>query len=171
MAYVCELEVGSSLYIDNQDHQTIVTSIVSGPGQQQQSSQIFPTGHWVASPELFRTPQDLRIKLGTVQGEYYLQVIGNRICQTDGIPVSSHVQSLPLQQVLASPVPPIPAMQPIPMGNIPVINLSPRQKSMGNRQALREITSTITPKDGFCRQCGTAVAAADRFCNHCGHRL
>ncbi|NJK40409.1 MAG: zinc ribbon domain-containing protein [Acaryochloridaceae cyanobacterium SU_2_1] len=171
MAYVCELEVGSSLYIDNQDHQTIVTSILSGPGQQQQSSQIFSTGPWVTSPELFRTPQDVRIKLGTVQGEYYLQIVDNQICQTDGIPTSAHLQPLPLQQVLATPVPPMLPIQPI-MGMMHGKNFNSRQGQWGDMQVMLEIRPTAAPTRGaFCPQCGTAVATTDRFCAACGQRL
>ncbi|WP_299405743.1 zinc ribbon domain-containing protein [Acaryochloris sp. IP29b_bin.148] len=175
MAYMGELGAGSSIYIDNQNSQTIVTSIASSPGQQQQASHSFTTGHWTTSPELFRSPQGAIIKLGTAQGNYYLQVQGNRIVQTATIPPQQILESIPLQQVVQPPTTPIPPMPPMPsleMDNL-FMNVQPMQMRMGNMHMSvgTASTATYTTKGNFCSQCGAATAAADKFCANCGHRL
>ncbi|MEO1402300.1 MAG: zinc ribbon domain-containing protein, partial [Cyanobacteria bacterium J06635_1] len=59
MPYVSELSPGMRVYVDNQADQTIVTTLSSGPGQQQQSSNRFTTGPWTAPPEIVRAPSGI----------------------------------------------------------------------------------------------------------------
>ncbi len=179
MAYIGELGAGSSIYIENQEHQTIVTAVTSLPGQQQQTSHSLTTGRWTTSPELFRSPQGAVIKVGTAQGNYYLQVQSHRIAQVETIPPQQMLEPIPLQQVVQAPtttMPPMPSMPPLEMGNM-FMNMQPMQMHMGNMRMSVGTASTATYSSStsntnkFCRQCGTAVEATDKFCANCGHRL
>lgn len=175
MAYMGELGAGSSIYIENQDNQTVVTAIASSPGQQQQTSHSFTTGRWSTSPELFHSPLGVVIKLGTTQGNYYLQVQSHRIAQVETMPPRHTLESIPLQQVVQPPIPPIPSMPsmpPLEMGNR-FMNLQPLQMRMGNMHMSMGTAATVTQTthNNFCSQCGTAVTATDKFCANCGHRL
>lgn len=172
MAYMGELGAGFSIYIENQDNQTIVTAIASSPGQQQQTSHSFTTGRWTTSPELFRSPQGAVIKLRAAQGNYYLQVQSHRIAQVETIPPRQTLESIPLQQVVQPPATPMPPMPPLEMDNM-VMNLQPMQMRMGNMHMSMGTASTAThtTQKKFCSQCGTAAATTDKFCANCGHRL
>jgi len=181
MAYIGELGAGSSIYIENQDNQTIVTAVTSLPGQQQQTSHSLTTGHWTTSPELFRSPECAVIKVGTTQGNYYLQVQSHQISQVEMMPPQHTLKPIPLQQVVQAPkatippMSPMPAMPPLAMDNM-FMNMQPMQMRMGNMHMSVGTASTTSHssthnRNKFCRQCGTAVEAADKFCANCGHRL
>ena len=179
MAYVGELRAGSSIYIENQEHQTTVTAVISLPGQQQQTSHSLTTGRWTTSPELFCSPQGAVIKVSTAQGHYYLQVQNQRIGQVETMPSPQTLEPIPLQQVVQAPttnMPPMPSMPPLEMGNMSM-NMQPMQMHMGNMHmsvgtASTATYSSSTPNSNkFCRQCGTAIEATDKFCANCGHRL
>ncbi|MGR3278444.1 zinc ribbon domain-containing protein [Acaryochloris marina NIES-2412] len=175
MAYVGELGTGSTIYLENQDSQTIITAIAASPGQQQQTSHSFSTGHWTTSPELFRSLQGHIIRLETAQGNYVLLVQNHQIRLIEAMPPRHTLESIPLQQIVhppTSPIPPMPPLQPLTMGNM-VMSMQPMQMRMGNMHLSMGTTATATQttQNNFCSQCGTAVSAQDKFCANCGHRL
>lgn len=177
MTYVGELGAGSSIYIENQNNQTVVTAVTSLPGQQQQTSHSLTTGRWTTSPELFRSPQGAVIKVETAQGNYYLQVQNHRIGQVEMMPPQHTLKPILLQQVVQAPkttippMSPMPSMPPLEMGNT-FMNMQPMQMRMGNmHMSVGTASTTSHSSNKFCRQCGTAVEAADKFCANCGHRL
>jgi hypothetical protein len=176
MAYIGELGVGSSIYIDNQDHQTIVTTVASAPGQQQQMSHSLPTGRWTTSPELFHTPQGLVIKLETTQGDRYLHIQSHQVRLVTAEPSPQTLEVIPLQQVAQPPtlsVPPLPPpLHPQDLGTL-FMSLPPLQMPLEHLPMGKGITSTATHSlfHHSCSQCGTTVTATDKFCAHCGHRL
>lgn len=175
MAYVGELGTGSTLYLENQDNQTIITTVIAAPGQQQQASHSFSTGHWTTSPELFRSLQGYIIRLETAQKNYVLLMQSHQTRQIEAMPPQHTLERIPLQQIVQTPTPSMPSMpplQPLTMGNM-VMGMQPMQMHMGNMHLSMGTATTVTQtsQNNFCSQCGTAVAATDKFCANCGHRL
>lgn len=172
MAYVGELGVGSTIYLENQDSQTIITAVAASPGQQQQTSHSFSTGHWTTSPELFRSLQGYIIRIETAQEAYVLLVQNHQIRPIEAMPPRHTLESVPLQQIVQTPTPSMPSLQPLTMGNM-VMGMQPMQMQMGNMHLSMGTTTTVTQasQTNFCSQCGIAVAATDKFCANCGHRL
>lgn len=175
MAYVGELGAGSTIYLENQDSQTIITAVSASPGQQQQTSHSFSTGHWTTSPELFRSLQGYIIQIETAQRNYVLLVQNYQIRQIEAMPPRHTLTSVPLQQIVQTPTPSIPSMpplQPLTMGNM-VMSMQPMQMRMGSMHLSMGTSATVTQttQTNFCSQCGTALTATDKFCANCGHRL
>ena len=170
MAYIGELGAGVSIYIENQDGQTVVTAVAASPGQQQQTSHSFTTGSWTTSPELFRSVQGTVIKVRTARGDFYLQVLSQQIGQIEAPPPGQTLEPIPLQQVAQTPTTPIPPMPPMP--NM-AMSMQPMQMRMGNMHMSMGTASaaTSTTQHKFCSQCGTAIETADKFCANCGHSL
>ncbi len=193
MTYVCDLGTGQQIYLDNLGDQTTILSVMSGPGQQQQSSSSFSTGTWTHPPQLFRTAGGLFIKLMTAQGETVVQIQGQNLQTIQQVPDSQHAQQLQVSQVnempgmTMQPMKPMQSMtpmqplnkQPMKMGDMQM-SLNPMQMQMGNMQMkMGEDTpvSKATPSKEraaqrqFCTQCGQAADLSDRFCGSCGHPL
>ncbi|MBD2325664.1 hypothetical protein [Alkalinema sp. FACHB-956] len=76
MAYFCTLNLGQNLYLDNDQHNTIVT-LTHSLGETSPTRQILPTGTWQLPPEVWKTRQGIIIKLTTVQQRYFLLIQGN----------------------------------------------------------------------------------------------
>jgi zinc-ribbon domain len=183
MVYLCDLGSGHSIYLDNQGTQTVVTTLSSSPGQQQQASNSLQTGAWVAPPQLFRTPAGVVIKIFTAQGDLFIQIQGSSMHAIDGVPMVGNAQQMQMQQVasapsssipLMQPMQPMPPMQPMKMGNMQM-NLKPMEMRIGNMEMrMGKATPVANSAQGtrhFCSQCGVAVEASDRFCAHCGYKL
>ncbi len=189
MAYVCDFGTGQTIYLENQGEQTTVTSFVSAPGQQQQSSSSFSTGAWTGKPQVLRTSQGMVIKLATPRGEVLIQVQGQNFQITQQAPGLQQAEQMQVSQTEAmsgigtetpmQPMQPIEMtpMKPMRMGNMKM-GLNPMQMQMGD-MAMQMGTSTSNPTSPsspdatrrFCTQCGQAVAPNDRFCGSCGHAL
>jgi hypothetical protein len=181
MAYMCEISPNHRVYLDSQGSNTVVTMMTGGPGQQQQSSNFFQTGAWVAPPEMFAGPQGAVIKIDTAQGEYFIQLQGSSMTLAKALGIATP-QPLPMYQA-DIPAPVMNPMQPMVMGDMQMNN-NPMEMRMGNMQMrmdkpvlttqLAQVTppvqaTQVTRK--FCSQCGAAIEASDRFCSSCGHRL
>jgi zinc-ribbon domain len=189
MAYLCELGSGHNIYLDHQGGQTIITSTIGAPGQQQQSSSSVGTGGWTAPPEMFRTPQGAILKITTAQGEHFIQVQGSSMSSMTSAPSLSGAQQMQMNQVAGAPggssMPGMEPMQPIsPMGSMQPMqpmkmgNMemggSPMEMRMGNMH-LSMGSPKVEPSQPkvrrFCSQCGVATQPDDRFCSSCGHKL
>jgi zinc-ribbon domain len=187
MAYMCEISPGRQVYIDAQGNNTIVTVMTGGPGQQQQASNSFQTGHWVSPPEMFEIPQGVAIKIRTTQGEHYIRIQGGSMTLGNDSGVAASQQ----MQMHQADAPSAPSMQPMKMGNMEMNN-NPMEMRMGNMhmqmghmrmgepiqpsQPAQSAPSTPSsqsaqPTRKFCSQCGIPVEPSDRFCSSCGHRL
>ena len=170
MAYVCELNPGHRVYLDNQGDQTTLTSTVSMPGQQQQTSSSTTTGPWTAPPKAYQTPGGAIFTLFTAQGEIHICIQGSSISTTN-TPPSAPAQPLSVQQTTATTMSPMTAMspmQPLTMGNMQM-TMQPMEMRMGTMELKMETQPSTTRQ--FCSQCGQKVAPEDRFCSSCGHSL
>ena len=180
MAYLCELGNGQRLYVESRGTQTIVTLASSQAGQQQQSSSGFPTGAWIAPPQVFQSPAGSILQLSTEQGIYSILIQGSSMGAIHDTPSVSGWQQLQVQQgsVPPSSMPPMEPMQPLEplkMGNMQM-SLNPMQMQMGNMAMRMEPPASVSPTAQsstrrFCSQCGAAVKPEDRFCSSCGHQL
>ncbi|MEM1252320.1 MAG: zinc-ribbon domain-containing protein [Cyanobacteria bacterium P01_H01_bin.21] len=164
MAYVCEFSPGHQVYLDNQGDQTIITSTVATPGQQQQASNSITTGPWTAPPKAYQNLGGAIFTLFTAQGEIHISIQGTSVSMTSA-PAGS--QQLSMQQT-STAVPPMPPMQPMTMGNMQM-TMQPMEMRVGNMELKMETQSSTTRQ--FCSQCGKKVAPEDRFCSSCGHAL
>ncbi|UJB73112.1 zinc ribbon domain-containing protein (plasmid) [Acaryochloris sp. 'Moss Beach'] len=191
MAYVCELDSGQNVYLDNQGDMTLITSMMVTPGQQQQSSNSFETGCWTALPEVYRTSQGAVIKLTTTQGEQFIQVQGSKMSNMASMPslqksqqmqinqgeATSFTASIPVQETLPQ-MQPMQPMQPMKMGDMEM-GMNPMEMRMGNMHLSMESKGsesaypekTQSTGRNFCNQCGVALDPEDRFCSSCGHKL
>lgn len=179
MAYICELSPGHRVYLDNQGSQTIITTSMGLPGQQQQASNSMTTGPWTAPPEGYQSATGAVFKLFTAQGETCIYIQGNSVSMTGSAPSVAGAQQLSMQQTATVPTPSMPSMepmqpmQPMTMGNMQMTT-SPMEMRMGNMElkmdsAQPAASPAATRK--FCSQCGTKVAPEDRFCSSCGNAL
>ena len=180
MAYVCELNPGHHVYLDNQENQTTITTIMGQLGQQQQASNGMTTGPWTAPPQAYQTSGGAVFKLFTAQGDISIYVQGNSVSMTGSVPSIAGAQPLSMQQTTAVPtttMPSMPPMQPMqPMGNMQM-TMNPMEMRMGNMELKMDSASPAPTADEatttrkFCSQCGAKVAPEDQFCSSCGHRL
>jgi zinc-ribbon domain len=173
MAYLCELGTGQTVYLENRDNLTIVTTISSGFGQQQQSSSSFNTGQWIAPPEIYQTPHGIILKSIATQGNHYIEIQENSHCLISDCPANNDYHQIPLRQVASNPsssMPSMPSMQPMKMGNMQM-NMSPMEMRMGNMVLQMGASVGKVTKQRFCSHCGAEVDREDRFCSSCGHAL
>ncbi|MEM1241503.1 MAG: zinc ribbon domain-containing protein [Cyanobacteria bacterium P01_H01_bin.26] len=173
MAYLCEIAPGHHVYLDNQGSQTIVTTAMGQPGQQQQASNSMTTGAWTAPPAAYQSATGAVFKLFTAQGEICLYVQGSSVSTMGTMPADVGAQPLAMQQTATIPsMPPMAGMPPMPpMGGMQM-SMNPMEMRMGNME-LKMDSPAPKPAAGrqFCSQCGSKVAPEDRFCSNCGHAL
>ncbi|MBE9169248.1 zinc ribbon domain-containing protein [Pleurocapsales cyanobacterium LEGE 06147] len=176
MAYVGELDTGQKIYLENQGTQTLITSIFSGSGQQQQSSNSISTGSWTAEPEMYKTSNGVIVEITTAGGKYCVQIQGSSMSVMNETPSLSKERQMQMRQVESTPassMPPMEPMKPMKMGDMEM-KMNPMEMRMGNMQ-MRMGSSTSDEihqsKRRFCSQCGESVHPNDRFCSSCGHRL
>ena len=178
MAYTCDLAPGHRVYLDNQGNQTIITTTMGLPGQQQQASNSMATGPWTAPPEMYQSNGGAVVKIFTAQGETCIHIQGNSVSMT-AAPSVAGAQQLSMQQTTTMPsMRPMQPMQPMTMGNMQM-TMNPMEMRMGNMELKMDATNqaphqTSNPSPQtrqFCSQCGSKVAAEDKFCSSCGHAL
>ncbi|MEO0458990.1 MAG: zinc ribbon domain-containing protein [Cyanobacteria bacterium P01_A01_bin.114] len=190
MPYVSEIGPGTQVYIDNQADQTIITTVSSSVGQQQQSSNRLTTGVWTAPPEIVRAPGGIAVKIFTAQGARTVQVQGNTVTSTAGATESMQSTDQMPSPSSMQPMAPMAPIAPMTMGNLSM-TMDPMEMRMGNMEmrmgdptssaaantasasntAQASTSSTPGTSAKFCTQCGTAVSPEDRFCAQCGHQL
>ena len=172
MAYLCELAPGHSVYLDNQGNQTVVTTTMGQPGQQQQASNSMTTGVWTAPPVAYQSATGAVFKLFTAQGEICIYVQGNSVSMTGTVPADTEAKPLSMRQAATAPMPSMPSMPPMPpMGGMQM-SMNPMEMRMGNMELKMDSPAPKTAATReFCSQCGTKVAPEVRFCSNCGHAL
>lgn len=170
--YICELDQGQQIYIENQGVQTAIALVSSGPGQQQSQRNSFETGNWRVPPTGFRTPSGVVLQIEAKQGQHFIQVQANGMTRLNSAPSLSNADMLPLQQVdEAVSKHAMPDMQPMkPMKPMPPMQISDMEMRMGT---LRMETAPQQRQStrNFCPQCGSKVAIGDYFCSYCGNSL
>lgn len=176
MAYICELNPGHHVYLDNQDAQTVVTTTMQQAGQQQQATSRIPTGAWISPPTAYHTASGATFKIFAAQGETCIYVQGTSVSTTSSGPTAT-AQQLAVQETTAvppsmQPMQPMEPMKPMTMGNM---TMNPMEMRMGNMEMKMEPMAQPgnqpSPRQQFCTQCGTKVAPEDKFCGNCGHAL
>ncbi|MGC9502783.1 zinc ribbon domain-containing protein [Baaleninema sp.] len=189
MAYVCELGSNQRVYLDNRGTQTVVTTVSSGAGQQQQSSSGFDTGAWTSPPMMYRTPDGVVLQVRTERGDRTIQIQGQQmqsqtaaqperipLNEVDEMPAASEPSMEPMKPM--EPMQPMQPMQPMKMGDMEM-NANPMEMRMGNMEMKMGSPPSMGGQTGgqtgsqrrFCSQCGAPVQAGDRFCGSCGNRL
>lgn len=96
--YICELDQGQQIYIENQGMQTAIALVSSGPNQQQSQRHSFETGNWRVPPTGFRTPSGVVLRIET-QEQHFIQVQANGMSKLDTAPSLSDAEVLQLRQV------------------------------------------------------------------------
>lgn len=176
MAYICELNPGHHVYLDNQDAQTVVTTTIQQAGQQQQATSRITTGAWVSPPTAYHTTSGATFKIFTAQGETCIYVQGTSV-STIGSGPTTAAQQLAVRETTAAPsMQPMEAMQPMePMKPMTMgsMTMNPMEMRMGNMEMKMEPIAQPRNQSSqqFCTQCGTKVAPEDKFCGNCGHAL
>lgn len=191
MAYVCELNPGQHVYLDNQSQETLITTLSQGGGQQQQTSHRFSTGNWTEPPQIFRMPDGVVLKITTEQGENWIQVQGNTVGVINGMSSVASSQQMRVQEVSEvpgfgmlplepmqpmtsrKPMEPMPPMKPmnLNMGGMQM-SMNPMEMRMGDMELkMGSQPAPPNPTQRFCTQCGVEVRPTDRFCASCGKAL
>lgn len=176
MPYTCELAPGHHVYLDNQGEQTIITTAMGLPGQQQQASNSMTTGVWTAPPEAYRLDSGTVFKIFTAQGETCICVQGSSVSVTTAAAAAGAKPVSMQQTAAAQPMKPMQPMQPMKMGNMQM-SINPMEMRMGDMELKMDAgnqapsPSAQSPTRQFCSQCGTKVAPEDKFCSRCGHSL
>jgi hypothetical protein len=169
MAYVCNLDTGQTVYLENQGNLTIITTMMINQGQQQQSSTSIETGNWTSLPEIFRTSQGVMLKIQGVKGQSLITIQGSSISTINQLSHLGNLQPLPLQETTQTPLQPLQPLQPMKpmtMGNMSM-SMNPMEMRMGDMNLSMKPPSTKR----FCSQCGASVKPEDKFCSSCGHKL
>ena len=194
MAYVCELDSGYRVYLDNQGPQTIVTTSSSQPGQQQQASNSMATGVWTAPPEAYRTGTGAIFKISTAQGEHFIHIQGNRVGVMGESPSLSNAQQMQVQQTSTVPTPSMQPMQPMKMGEMqpmkmgevqpmqpmqpmkPIQPMQPMQPmKMGDMQMstnpMAMSMGNMAMSMGGSAAEASGASGTRRFCSQCGAKI
>src|SRR5271165_4078044 len=79
MTYAYDLGNGQRLLVQNDGDNTQVALSSGDSGQQQNQSTGFSTGEWSRPPELFRTAENLVLRLESKSGVKFIGVQGNQI--------------------------------------------------------------------------------------------
>ena len=167
MNYVFEINSGHKIYLQCQENQTMVTSVISSYGQRQQSSSSFQTGNWVSPPEILQTLEGLVLKIKGTLGEYYVHIQGSSISFSNQHSSSPQpIQMKPMEPM--KPMQPMQPMQPLKMGDMKM-DINKMEMQMGNLEM--KMGTPAKSKAHFCSQCGAALKLGDRFCSQCGHPL
>jgi len=74
MAYQATLNGTQQITILNQGIQTLITSSISNPGQQQSQSSSFTTGNWQNKPQLFQTNQGYILRVYGAEKHFWLLI-------------------------------------------------------------------------------------------------
>ena len=79
MAYACDIGNGQRLLVQNDGDNTQVAVSSGDSGQKQNQSTGFTTGEWSKPPELFRTHENLILRVEGKNGVQFIGIHGNQI--------------------------------------------------------------------------------------------
>jgi hypothetical protein len=98
MTYAHDLGNGQRLLVQNDGDNTQVALSSGDSGQQQNQSTGFSTGEWSKPPELFRTGENLVLRLESKSGVEFVGVQGSHIESMRGEPDLKNVERLTLKE-------------------------------------------------------------------------
>jgi hypothetical protein len=98
MTYVCDIGNGQHLLVENDGDDTQVALSSGDSGQQQNQSTGFDTGKWSKPPELFRTSENLVLRLEGKSGVKFIGVHGNQIESMRNEPDLKNAENLTLKE-------------------------------------------------------------------------
>ena len=96
MTYAYDLGNGQRLLVQNEGDDTQIALSSGGSGQQQNQSTGFSTGAWSRPPQLFRTPENLVLRIESKSGPKFISIHGNQIESTTGEPKLESAEKLTL---------------------------------------------------------------------------
>ena len=181
MTYVCDLENGQRLIVQNDGDDTLVTLSSGDEGQQQSQCTGFVTGRWLKPPELFHTGGKYVLRFETKGGAEFIRVRGNQIQSMRTEPELENAERLKLRKSEESagmkpmePMKPMAPMEPMePMEPMkPMGRMRPMEMRMGGmHMRMGSPEKEVETDKRFCTQCGKLARNEDRFCGNCGHEL
>jgi hypothetical protein len=98
MTYSCDIGNGQQLLVQNDGDDTQVALSSGDSGQQQSQSTGFTTGGWSRPPELFRTSENLVLRLESKRGVEFVGVQGNHIESMRKEPKLENAERLALKE-------------------------------------------------------------------------
>jgi hypothetical protein len=118
MAYACDIGNGQRLLVQNDGDNTQVALSSGDSGQQQNQSTGFTTGEWSKPPELFRTRENLVLRVEGKNGLRFIGVHGDQIESMRSKPKLESAEKLTLKEsneniARMKPMKPMEPMQPM----------------------------------------------------------
>jgi hypothetical protein len=98
MTYEHDLGNGQRLLVQNDGEDTRVALSSGDSGQQQNQSTSFSTGEWSKEPELFRTSENLVLRLESKSGVEFIGIHGNQIESIRSEPALENAEKLTLKE-------------------------------------------------------------------------
>src|SRR3984893_4604744 len=98
MTYTYDLGNGQRLLVENDGDDTQVALSSGDSGQQQNQSTSFNTGKWSKPPELFRTGDDIVLRLESKSGVEFVGVHGHQIETMSSEPDLKTAEKLTLKE-------------------------------------------------------------------------
>jgi hypothetical protein len=98
MAYACDIGNGQRLLVQNDGDSTQVALSSGGSGQHQNQSTGFTTGEWSRRPELFRTRENLVLRIEGKNGVQFIGVRGDQIESIRSEPKLENAEKLTLKE-------------------------------------------------------------------------
>jgi hypothetical protein len=98
MTYTHDLGNGQRLLVENNGDNAQVALSSGDSGQQQNQSAGFNTGKWSKPPELFRTTDDLVLRLESKSGVQFISVHGHQIQSMSSEPDLKNAEELTLKE-------------------------------------------------------------------------
>jgi hypothetical protein len=98
MTYMHDIGNGQRLLVENDGDNTQVALNSGDSGQQQNQSAGFNTGKWSKPPELFRTGDDIVLRLESKSGVQFVSVHGHQIQSMSREPDLKNAEKLTLKE-------------------------------------------------------------------------
>jgi hypothetical protein len=98
MTYAYDLGNGQRLLVENDGDDTQVALSSGDSGQQQNQSAGFNTGKWSKPPGLFRSSENLVLRLESKSGVQFISVNGNQIESMRDAPDLKNAENLTLKE-------------------------------------------------------------------------
>ena len=98
MAYAHDLGNGQQLLVENDGDNTQVALSSGDSGQKQNQSTGFSTGKWSKAPELFRSSENLVLRLESKSGVKVISIHGNQIESMRSEPDLKNAEKLTLKE-------------------------------------------------------------------------
>ncbi|MDB6150274.1 MAG: hypothetical protein JWQ44_1722 [Chthoniobacter sp.] len=183
MRYVCDLENGQELHVENDGDQTSIGVGSSSEGQQQSQSNGFQTGKLSGEPLFFRLKKEFILQLSAKDGDRFFRVRGSQVQSLKSAPDLQDAEKLRFRKAAKGagmkpmepmkPMRPMKPMEPMkPMRPMKEMRaMRPMEMRMGDMQMSMGGAAARPAAKNFCTQCGQPLAKTDRFCGGCGHEV